>query len=304
MKTKSLNYRKSVQLSLLAIPGLLWFFIFCYVPMAGIVVAFKSYKPKLGILKSSWVGFDNFRFLFASNDALKIVWNTVFYNFLSIFIVTLVSVIIALLMDAVANRKCIKVYQTMLFLPRFISWVVVGYMAIVLFHYENGLFNHILEAMGKEKISWYLKPQYWRTILVTANVWKQMGYTCLIYYGTIIGIDTAIYESAEIDGATNMKKIIYITVPLLKPTIIVMILMSIGSIMRSDFGLFYYVPNNSGALYGVTDVLDTYIYRALRVTGDVSSSAAASLFQSVVGLVMILLSNAAVKKFDSESSLF
>lgn len=304
MKTKSLNYRKSVQLSLLAIPGLLWFFIFCYVPMAGIVVAFKSYKPKLGILKSSWVGFDNFRFLFASNDAMKIVWNTVFYNFLSIFIVTLVSVIIALLMDAVANRKCIKVYQTMLFLPRFISWVVVGYMAIVLFHYENGLFNHILEAMGKEKISWYLKPQYWRTILVTANVWKQMGYTCLIYYGTIIGIDTAIYESAEIDGATNMKKIIYITVPLLKPTIIVMILMSIGSIMRSDFGLFYYVPNNSGALYGVTDVLDTYIYRALRVTGDVSSSAAASLFQSVVGLVMILLSNAAVKKFDSESSLF
>ena len=158
--------------------------------------------------------------------------------------------------------------------------------------------------MKKEKISWYLKPQYWRTILVTANVWKQMGYTCLIYYGTIIGIDTSIYESAEIDGATSMKKVIYITVPLLKPTIIVMILMSIGSIMRSDFGLFYYVPNNSGALYGVTDVLDTYIYRALRVTGDFSSSAAASLFQSVVGFVMILLSNAAVKKFDSESSLF
>ncbi len=304
MKTKSLSHRKSLQLSLLELPGLLWFFIFCYVPMAGIVVAFKSYKPKIGILKSSWVGLENFKFLFASNDAMKIVWNTVFYNFLSIFIVTLVSVVIALIMDAVASRKYIKVYQTMLFLPRFISWVVVGYMAIALFHYENGLFNHILEAMKKEKISWYLKPQYWRTILVTANVWKQMGYTCLIYYGTIIGIDTSIYESAEIDGATSMKKVIYITVPLLKPTIIVMILMSIGSIMRSDFGLFYYVPNNSGALYGVTDVLDTYIYRALRVTGDFSSSAAASLFQSVVGFVMILLSNAAVKKFDSESSLF
>ena len=304
MKTKSLSHRKSLQLSLLELPGLLWFFIFCYVPMAGIVVAFKSYKPKIGILKSSWVGLENFKFLFASNDAMKIVWNTVFYNFLSIFIVTLVSVVIALIMDAVASRKYIKVYQTMLFLPRFISWVVVGYMAIALFHYENGLFNHILEAMKKEKISWYLKPQYWRTILVTANVWKQMGYTCLIYYGTIIGIDTSIYESAEIDGATSMKKVIYITVPLLKPTIIVMILMSIGSIMRSDFGLFYYVPNNSGALYGVTDVLDTYIYRALRVTGDFSSTAAASLFQSVVGFVMILLSNAAVKKFDSESSLF
>lgn len=304
MKTKSLSRRKSLQLSLLELPGLLWFFIFSYVPMAGIVVAFKSYKPKIGILKSSWVGLENFKFLFASNDAMKIVWNTVFYNFLSIFIVTLVSVVIALIMDAVASRKYIKVYQTMLFLPRFISWVVVGYMAIALFHYENGLFNHILEAMKKEKISWYLKPQYWRTILVTANVWKQMGYTCLIYYGTIIGIDTSIYESAEIDGATSMKKVIYITVPLLKPTIIVMILMSIGSIMRSDFGLFYYVPNNSGALYGVTDVLDTYIYRALRVTGDFSSSAAASLFQSVVGFVMILLSNAAVKKFDSESSLF
>ena len=303
-KRSKLESRKSLQLILLGIPGLLWFFIFCYIPMGGSVIAFKNYKPKMGIFGSEWAGLDNFKFLFTSNNAGRILFNTIFYNFLSIFIVAAVAVLIALLMDLVAKRIYLKTYQTLLFLPRFISWVVVGYMSLILFHYEHGIFNHIVTALGGEPISWYLEPKYWRPILLIFNVWKTMGYTSLIYFGTIIGIDTQIFESAEIDGAGTLGKIWHITLPLLRPTIIIMSLMSVGSIMRADFGLFYYVPNNSGALYNVTDVLDTYIFRALRGAGDISSSAAAGFFQSVVGLVMVVACNTIVKKIDSESSLF
>lgn len=299
-----LETRKSIQLLGLTVPGIAWFVLFCYIPMVGTVIAFKDYKPKKGIFASEWVGLDNFKFLFSSNDAGKLVFNTMFYNFLSIFIVAAVAVMIAVLMDLVARRIYVKVYQTVLFLPRFISWVVVGYISMILFHYEYGVMNQIVSAFGGEAISWYLEPKYWRAILPVFNVWKTMGYTSLIYYGTIMGIDTQIYESAEIDGATTWGKIRHITLPLLKSTIIIMSLMSVGSIMRSDFGLFYYVPNNSGALYDVTDTLDTYIYRALRGSGDMASSAAASFFQSVVGLVMVVSCNAIVKKIDDESSLF
>ncbi len=293
-----------MQLMTLAVPGIIWFLVFCYFPMVGAVIAFKDYKPKMGIWGSEWVGLENFKFLFSSNDAGRLVFNTIFYNFLSIFLVAAVSVTIAILMDLVDKRVYLKTYQTMLFLPRFISWVVVGYMSIILFHYEYGLMNQVVRALGGESISWFLEPKYWRTIIPAFSVWKTMGYTSLIYYGTIMGIDTQIFESAEIDGATTFGKIWHITLPLLKSTIIIMSLMSVGSIMRADFGLFYYVPNNSGALYAVTDVLDTYIYRALRGAGDMASSAAASFFQSVVGLIMVVTCNAIVKKIDDESSLF
>ena len=303
-KRKRLRNGKTLQLLCLALPGIIWLIVFCYVPMGGSIVAFKNFKPKQGILGSAWNGIENFRFLFSSDAATRILLNTLFYNFLSIFIVAAVSVMIALLMDLIDKRVYLKTYQTILFLPRFISWVVVGYMATILFHYEYGLVNQLLEWFGAKPISWYLEPKPWRPILLSFNVWKTMGYTSLIYYGTIIGIDSEIYEAAEIDGAGPLKKIFYITLPLLKSTIIVMSLMSVGSIMRADFGLFYYVTNNSGALYEVSDVLDTYIFRALRGAGDISSSAAASFFQSVVGLIMVLTCNGLVRKIDNDSALF
>ena len=303
-KRKRLSNTKTLQLLCLALPGIIWLIIFCYVPMGGSIVAFKNFKPKQGILGSAWNGIDNFRFLFSSDAASRILMNTLFYNFLSIFIVAAVSVMIALLMDLIDKRVYLKTYQTILFLPRFISWVVVGYMATILFHYEYGLVNQLLEWFGAKPISGYLEAKPWRPILLSFNVWKTMGYTSLIYYGTIIGIDSEIYEAAEIDGAGPLKKIFYITLPLLKSTIIVMSLMSVGSIMRADFGLFYYVTNNSGALYEVSDVLDTYIFRALRGAGDISSSAAASFFQSVVGLIMVLTCNGLVRKIDNDSALF
>lgn len=304
LKTNNRKLIGQMQLMLLALPGIIWFFIFCYIPMAGSVVAFKDYKPNMGIWGSKWVGFKNFEFLFSSSNAVRIVRNTLIYNFASIIIVAVVAVIIALLMNNVRRKIYIKAYQTMLFLPRFISWVVVGYMALIFFHYEYGIFNHILEMIGMEKISWYQEPNYWWAILIIFNVWKVMGYTSLIYYGSIIGIDESLYESAEIDGANGWTKTWKITLPLIRPTIIILSLMSIGSILRADFGLFYYVTNDSGSLYSTTDVLDTYIYRALKGSGDIAGSAAASFFQSVIGFIMIMISNNIVNKIDSDSALF
>jgi len=300
-----LRWKKTWALTMLTAPGLLWFLIFSYIPMAGSLIAFKNYKPKLGMWASEWVGLDNFRYLFSTSDASRIFFNTFFYNFVSIFLVAAFSVLIAILMDIVASRRMyLKAYQSMLFLPRFVSWVVVGFIGLALFDYDMGVMNQIGSALGFEPVSWYLAPKYWRVILLVFNIWKTIGYTSLIYYGAILSIDATVFEAAEIDGATFLQKIWHITLPLIKTTIIVMMLMSVGNIMRADFGLFYYVPNNSGALYETTDVLDTYIYRALRGLGDFSTSAAVSFFQSVVGLVMIVACNAIVKKVDEESSLF
>ncbi len=304
IRRRRLGSSKTRQLLFLALPGIIWLLVFCYIPMGGSLVAFKSFKPKLGIIGSEWVGFDNFKFLIKSNTASRILYNTFFYNFLSIFIVAIVSIMIALFMDMIDKKVYLKTYQTALFLPRFISWVVVGYMASILFHYEYGLINQVLGWFGAKPVSWYLETGPWRPILLSFNVWKTMGYTSLIYYGTIIGIDSEIFEAAEIDGAGTLRRIWHITLPLLKPTVIVMSLMSVGSILRADFGLFYYVTNNSGALYEVSDVLDTYVFRALRGAGDISSSAAASFFQSVVGLVMVLVCNGIVRKLDNDSALF
>ena len=301
---KKRKHTKNLALTMLALPAIIWFLIFSYSPMVGSLIAFKNYKPKLGFFGSEWVGFDNFRYLFESNDAVRIVSNTLFYNFVSIFVVAAFSVLIAILMDIVSKRYFLKLYQSLLFLPRFVSWVVVGYIAFTLFDYDMGIMNELNEAMGNAPISWYLSPQYWRTILLTANVWKSVGYTSLIYYGAILGIDNEIYEAADIDGATFLQRIFKITLPLIKPTIIMMMIMSVGNIMRADFGLFYYVPNNSGALYETTDVLDTYVYRAMRGLGDFSTSAAVSFFQSVIGLILVVVCNKIVKKIDEDCSLF
>ena len=301
---KDVNFKSRMELLLLSLPAVIWFLIFSYIPMLGIVVAFKKYSSSLGILGSQWVGLNNFRFLFSANYAVRILRNTIVYNFASIILTTVFSVAIAIMMENVINRSCIKVYQTVMFLPRFISWVVVGYMVMVLMDYEHGILNGLISFCGGEKVSWYLEKKYWWSILPLAGVWKSMGYLSLVYYGAVIGIDPTLYEAADIDGAGKWKQIRHITIPMIRTSVIIMTLMSIGGIMRSDFGQFYYVPNNSGAIYEVTDVLDTYIYRTLRVDGDISGSAAAGLFQSVVGFVLILISNKLVDKYDSDSSLF
>lgn len=294
------KYKGSAELSLMALPGFLWFLIFSYIPMFGIIIAFKDYKYSEGILGSKWVGLDNFKYLFASNDAFRIVRNTVCYNLVFIFLGMAAAITVAIMLDVLAKRYLVKIYQTALFVPYFISWVLVAYIAQALFEYDGGVINTLL---GK-KITWYTNPKPWPIVIIIANLWKTIGYNVILYYGAIMGIDDSLYEAATIDGASRWRMIRSITIPMLRPTMTILAIMGIGGMMRADFGLFYYVPNNSGALYATTDVLDTYIYRILKVSGDMSGGSAAGLFQSVVGLILVITTNAIVRKIDSENALY
>lgn len=299
----SLAKHRSASMLLMALPGIALVILFNYIPMFGVLIAFKDYKNNLGFFGSRWVGFDNFEYIFKSQDAVRIISNTLGYNLVFIATLTVCAIAVALLLNSVQSKGALKVYQTSYFLPYFISWVLVGYMARTLFEYDKGILNQLLEALGMEKISWYQDKSPWRVILVVANIWKQIGVQSVIYYGSIMSIDPELFEAAEIDGCGRWGKIRNITLPLIKPTVIILTILAVGNIMRADFGLFYYLPNNSGLLYSVTDVIDTYIYRTLRETGNVSGSAAVGLFQSAVGFVLVMVTNYLAKKTDESLAL-
>ncbi len=302
-KVTGLNKDISNELALLTIPGVLWFIIFSYLPMIGLVVAFKDFKFSEGIFGSPWVGFKNFEFFFKSNTAGRIIANTMGYNLIFLVFNLTVAVTLAIMLSAV-SRKIIKIGQTCFLLPYFLSWVIVGYIGITLFDYESGMLNSIMTMFGGNPISWYETKAPWRIIIVLINCWKTVGQTTLVFYGSILGIGTEIYEAAELDGCTAMKRVWKITLPLLKPAIITMLILNIGNIMRGDFGLFYYITNDSKLLYPVSDIIDTYVYRALRVNGDLSSSSAVGFFQSVVGFITVVTTNYIVKKLEPGSEMF
>lgn len=273
-------------------------------PLPGLVLAFKKYNAKKGIFGSKNVGFKNFKYLFATKDAFVITRNTIFYNVVFIIINTVLAVFVAILL-AEMTSKLKKIYQITILLPFMISMVIVSYLVFGFLSNDNGFLNNtILKALGKEPVQWYMQKQYWPFILVFVNAWKVIGYNCIIYLSTILGIDRSIYESASIDGAGKWTQIAKITIPLLKPTIIMMTLLAVGRIFYSDFGLFYQVPQNQGALFSVTNTIDTYVYRGLLELGDMSMASAAGLYQSVVGFICILTANLIVRKLDSESALF
>lgn len=273
-------------------------------PLPGLVLAFKKYNAKKGIFGSKNVGFKNFKYLFATKDAFVITRNTIFYNVVFIIINTVLAVFVAILL-AEMTSKLKKIYQIIILLPFMISMVIVSYLVFGFLSNDNGFLNNtILKALGKEPVQWYMQKQYWPFILVFVNAWKVIGYNCIIYLSTILGIDRSIYESASIDGAGKWTQIAKITIPLLKPTIIMMTLLAVGRIFYSDFGLFYQVPQNQGALFSVTNTIDTYVYRGLLELGDMSMASAAGLYQSVVGFICILTANLIVRKLDPESALF
>lgn len=307
VKTKSNNYFKwksTIELGVLALPAVVWFILFAYIPMFGIIIAFKDFEYAKGIFASDWNGFENFKYLFATNDAYRILRNTILYNIAFIITGTVVPIIVAMLLDKIKNKSFIKFCQTTMFLPHFVSWVIVAFIAQQFFSMNTGFVNHIIEMLGGEKVSWYTEQKPWILILIIARLWKVLGFNTIIYYGSIIGIDSSLYEAAKIDGANEWQISRKITLPLLLPTIMILFIMSIGNILRADFGLFYYVPNNQGPLYPVTDVIDTYIYRALKISGDIPGSSAASFVQSVTGLILVLVSNYITKKIDSDNALF
>ena len=305
MKTKSGGLRKTLPLLLLAAPGLLYFLINNYLPMTGIFIAFKDVNYAKGIFGSDWVGFDNFKFLFQTSDAWIMTRNTLLYNLAFIVLGTMLSILIAILMSELLKSLWSKLFQSGLVLPNLISMVVLSYIVFAFLNADSGFINNsILKPLGIPEINWYSEAKYWPYLLVFIQLWKTAGYGSIVYIAFISGIDKSIYEAAKIDGAGKLKQIRMITLPLLKPTIIILTLMSIGRIFNSDFGLFYQVPMNAGALYSTTQTIDTYVYRALMQVNDIGMSAAAGLYQSVVGFILVMAANAIVKKVNPENALF
>lgn len=298
------RFKANKELLLLSLPGGIWFLIFAYLPMFGILIAFQEYRPEknflLSVLNSKFVGFKNFEFLFKSGDMWIIFRNTIGYNLLFIILGIVLPITVAMLLNELRNHGAVKVYQSMMFLPYFLSWVVVSYCLYAFLDPSKGLVNNIL---GKN-ISWYTEKDYWPFIIIFMSQWKGVGYNTVVYLASICGIDQTFYEAAMLDGATKWQQVKYITVPLLRPVITILFIMSVGGIIRSDFGLFYQLPRNSGPLYPVTNVLDTYIYRALMQSSEIGMSSAAAFFQSVVGFALIMIANKVAAKIDNENTLF
>lgn len=305
-KGKKKNVLKEYwPLYLMMLPALLYLLINNYIPMAGMVIAFKKLNFAKGIWASPWAGLKNFKFLFASKDAWIITRNTLLYNVAFILANMVVGIAIAILITEVRNTKLKKIYQSAILLPFLMSMVILSYIVYALLSAENGLVNNsILPLFHIDPIQWYQKPKYWPAVLIIANCWKGVGYGCLIYIASLIGIDPSFYEAARLDGASKWQEITKITLPSLVPTIITLLLLSIGRIFYSDFGLFYQVPMNSGVLFPTTNVIDTYVYRALIEQGNISMSSAAGVYQSLVGFCVVMLSNWIVRKVDKDQALF
>lgn len=298
-------FKKNWEFLLMVLPGTLFVLVFSYIPMFGILIAFKSIDYSKGILMSPWVGLQNFKFLFDNPDVWIILRNTIGYNIVFLILGTICPVAVAIMMSRMTNKKTVKVYQTMMMLPHFISWVVVSYIVYAFLSYSYGLLNtSLLPALGMEPIDWYTHKQYWPFILTFLNTWKGLGYGAVVYIAAIAGIDTSLYEAAAIDGATKWQQTRYILIPELMSVIVIMLILNIGKMLNADFGLFYNVPMERGELFPVTNVISTFVYRALKINGDVGMSSAVGFLQSVVGFVLIMLSNGIVRAIDEEKSLF
>lgn len=296
--------KKNSSLLIMSLPAIIAIFLFNYLPMFGIIIAFKKFRADKGIWGSKWSGLDNFKFFFTSQDAWRVTSNTVGFNFIFIVLCLVFSVLFAIMLNEISKRAFVKFYQTVFFFPYFLSWVVVGFMLFSFLNANLGILNGFLGLFGVEAINWYNKPSCWRGILTFSYVWKNVGYFSVIYYAGIMGISSEYYEAAAIDGANKFQMIRKITLPLLSPVITIMVLLQIGKIFYADFGMFFFLPRNIGTLYAATDVIDTYVYRALRVTGDIGMASAVGFYQAIVGFILVVLANWIVKKFNPDNALF
>lgn len=303
--------RDDLELFLISLPTVIWYILFAYIPMMGVVLAFKNYHLVQGkgffgsLFASDWVGLKNFEFLFVRGDFLAIIGRTIGYNLIFIILQMIVPVALAIMISLLLNKRLSKICQTAMFFPHFMSWVVVSYFVFAFLSTDNGLITRFLHSIGID-YNFYGKDanSIWPFLLVFLNQWKTVGYNMVVYLAAVTGLDRTYYEAAMIDGATKWQQIKEVTIPLLKPTIIIMGIMAIGGIIKSDFGLFYQATKNSAALYPSTMTLDVYIFNALTQNNNINMSAAASFFQSIVGFVTILLANGIVRKIEPENSFF
>ena len=301
--------RKNLWLDTMVLPGAVWLLLIRYLPMFGIVLAFKNYKAQRpntfwnNILKSKWVGLDNFQFL-KSPDTAVMIRNTLGYNILWIILGLIISVAFAVMMSELSNRLMAKTYQTMMFFPYFLSWVVASYFVLAFLDPTSGMIPAMQKAGGGAVTNFYHETRWWPLILTICSLWKNIGYSSVLYLAAITGIDTTQYEAAAVDGATKWQQIWHVTLPGIRPMIVILLIMNVGKIFNADFGLFYNVPQNSGSLYPVTQVVDTYVYRAYANTHNLGMSSAAGFLQSFIGLICIIGANSLVRKIDPDSSLF
>ena len=306
-KTKQIrikgNMADQVQLFILQLPALILFFIFCYIPMYGAIIAFKDFRPRFGIWGSPWVGFKNFEFFFASQDAAVIIRNTLLYNVAFLILTTAGSVTIALLLYNLSKRWLVKTYNTIMILPKFMSIVLISFIVYALLNPASGIVNQIIEGLGGESIDWYSKPGAWPFILTFVHLWQCVGWGSIIYYAALMGINPELFEAAEIDGASKFQQTWNIAIPEIMSLIIIQTILALGTIFNGDFGLFYQVTRNVSTLYPTTDIINTYTFRAL-MGGDMAKSSAVGLMQSVVGTTLIITVNLIVRKISPEDSLF
>jgi putative aldouronate transport system permease protein len=302
--------RDDVELGLLGFPAFLWYVFFCYLPMFGLLIAFKEYKifPRQGflynLLQSAWVNFDNFNFFISNNSFWMLLRNTILYNIVFISLNIAIPVGLAMMINELYSKRKSKVYQTLMFFPHFLSWVVVSYFVFAFLNPDKGLLNSIVRLFGGERVMWYSQAQYWPAILVFMQMWKSVGYNMVVYLASITGMDQSLYEAAMLDGASKWQQARYITMPLLKTIVIVMFLLNVGRIFYSDFGLFYQVTQGvPNSLYRSVSTFDTYIYMALQTNAPIGKTAAASLFQSVCCCATVLLANFVVSKVDPDSAI-
>lgn len=303
------DLRQNAIFFLMVLPGVIWLILFFYIPVLGNVIAFKDYRHSGegfidSVLQSEWIGLDNFKFLFQSSDAYIITRNTILYNLGFILLGLVFAVGIAIIFSEMRSKWLVKIYQTTTLFPYFLSWVIISFFVYAFLSPDKGLVNNILQDMGMDPISWYSSPGYWPFILLFLGIWKGLGYNSIIYYATIMGIDPTYYEAAIVDGASKWQRIRYVTIPQLLPLVTILTILAVGNIFRADFGLFYQIPKNSGPLFNVTQVLDTYVYRGIAGTGDIGMAIAAGLYQSIVGCILVVTTNLLVRRFDKESALF
>lgn len=305
IKKKKIRWKQYLPIYLLALPGIIYMICNNYLPMFGIVIAFKKLNFAKGILASPWCGLKNFEFLFKSSTAFTMIRNTICYNVLWLILGHVLAIASAILLNEITNRFRARFYQSVILLPYLMSWVVVSYLVFAFLSADTGMFNNsILKPLGIAPVNWYSESKYWPFILTFVNHWKNNGYTMIVYFASIVGISQDYYEAAMLDGATKWQQIKHITIPQLVPTIITLMILSVGRIFASDFGLFYQIPRNTGALYNATQTIDVYVYNALMQRSDYGMASAASVFQSIVGFLMVMVTNAIVRKVNRENAMF
>lgn len=305
IKRKSIwKDRASWELLLLCLPALIAYILFQYVPMvAAITIPFKNYKFSKGILGSDWAGLSNFNWIVSSTSMGRVLRNTVAYGAWFMIIGPVTNVIIALLLFEIRSRKALKAYQTIITFPNFMSMVIVGYVAYAVLSPKSGLMNQVLRALGKDPVDVYMDAGYWPLILTIVNIWKGIGMGSMMYFASLMGVDTSLYEAAEIDGANRFQRMRYISIPHLVPLVCIFTILGAGSLINGNFDLFYIIPRNSTILYETTDILNTYVYRALK-NGTYAMGASVGLVQSVVGMILVITTNLIVSKISPDNSVF